>query len=237
VTLAFGRIYLDTGVFAEAVAQADKVLSREPTNSEALTIKAASLLGQGKANEALAVVQNAPPGSIAEADQVRAGVLLQLGKVDDAEKSYRTVLATRPGDFQSLLGLGGIQLGRKKYDEAAKLYAEARTLRPLDPRPRLGLAAVMAQSGRVPEAIRELEELDPRARSGNVMLALATYYVQANRSEDAQRLLEPLVARGARPDADVYRGSALMWAALGWRDRVVAGWRTRELYSAKNITV
>jgi ankyrin repeat protein len=30
---------------------------------------------------------------------------------------------------------------------------------------------------------------------------------------DRVAVLEPLVARGARPDADVYRGSALMWAA------------------------
>lgn len=195
VTLAIGRAYLETGVFAEALARAEKILSREPNNSEALAIKAAALLGQGKTDEALTVVESAPAGAIAEADQVRAGVLLRLGKFDEAEKSYRAVLATRPGDFQSLLGLGGIQLGRKKYNEAAKLYGEARKLRPFDPRPRLGLAAVEARNGQVAGAIRELEEVDPRARSGNVMLALASYYLQANRPNDAQLLLEPVVQR------------------------------------------
>jgi ankyrin repeat protein len=34
---------------------------------------------------------------------------------------------------------------------------------------------------------------------------------------DRVAVLEPLVARGARPDADVYRGSALMWAAASGR--------------------
>ncbi len=34
-------------------------------------------------------------------------------------------------------------------------------------------------------------------------------------------MLEPLVARGARPDADVYRGSALMWAAASGRAAAV----------------
>ena len=34
-------------------------------------------------------------------------------------------------------------------------------------------------------------------------------------------VLEPLVARGARPDADVYRGSALMWAAACGRAAAV----------------
>jgi uncharacterized membrane protein len=31
--------------------------------------------------------------------------------------------------------------------------------------------------------------------------------------------------------------SALMYAAVGWRDRLVEGWRARRLYNAKNITV
>jgi ankyrin repeat protein len=38
---------------------------------------------------------------------------------------------------------------------------------------------------------------------------------------DRIEVLEPLVARGARPDADVYRGSALMWAAASGRAAAV----------------
>ena len=38
---------------------------------------------------------------------------------------------------------------------------------------------------------------------------------------DRVEVLEPLVARGARPDADVYRGSALMWAAASGRTAAV----------------
>src|SRR4051812_17893801 len=38
---------------------------------------------------------------------------------------------------------------------------------------------------------------------------------------DCVEVLEPLVARGARPDADVYRGSALMWAAASGRAAAV----------------
>jgi ankyrin repeat protein len=38
---------------------------------------------------------------------------------------------------------------------------------------------------------------------------------------DRVEVLEPLVARGARPDADVYRGSALMWAAATGRTAAV----------------
>jgi ankyrin repeat protein len=38
---------------------------------------------------------------------------------------------------------------------------------------------------------------------------------------DRVEVLEPLVTRGARPDADVYRGSALMWAAATGRTAAV----------------
>jgi hypothetical protein len=38
---------------------------------------------------------------------------------------------------------------------------------------------------------------------------------------DRVEVLAPLVARGARPDADVYRGSALMWAAASGRSAAV----------------
>jgi ankyrin repeat protein len=38
---------------------------------------------------------------------------------------------------------------------------------------------------------------------------------------DRVEALEALVARGARPDADVYRGTALTWAAAGGRARAI----------------
>ncbi len=138
-------------------------------------------------------------------------MLLQLGKIDEAEAAYRDVLAKQPQDFQSLLGLAGIQLGRKKYDEAGKLYEQAKKISPLDPRPRLGAAAVKARSGQVAEALKELEEVDPRARSGNVVMALASYYLQANRPADAQRILEPIVGRFPKvPQPRYLLGAAYM---------------------------
>ena len=193
--VTIGRTLLDAGAFADAGAQADKILGREPGNAEALAIRAAALLGQGKPTEALAVIENAPVGAIAEADQVRAGVLLQMGKIDEAERSYQAVLDKRPGDFKSVIGLAGIQLTRKNYDQALTLYERAKGLRPLSPQPHIGIAAVKARKGQVTEAIAELEGLDPQARSGAVVGALAVYYLQANRPAEAERILVPIVER------------------------------------------
>jgi tetratricopeptide (TPR) repeat protein len=199
--ITIGRTYLEAGAFDDAEIQADKILSRSPGNGEALAIRAAALLGKGKPTEALAIIESAPVGVIPEADLVRAGVLLQQGKIDEAERSFQAVLDKKPGDFRSILGLAGIQLGRKKLDEALKLYERAKGLRPLSPQPHLGIAAVMAQKGQVADAIKELEAVEPQARSVGVVMALARYYLQASRPADAERILGPLVERFPKLDA------------------------------------
>lgn len=189
------RTLLEAGAFSDAEAQAGKILSREPGNAEAIAIRAAALLGLGKPNEALALVESAPVGAIPEADLVRAGVLLQQGKTDEAERSYRAVIDKRPGDFKALIGLAGIALSKKNYDEALRLYERANGLRPLSPQPHVGIAAVKARKGQVAEAISELEGVHPQARSVGVVMVLASYYLQANRPAEAERLLAPIVER------------------------------------------
>jgi tetratricopeptide (TPR) repeat protein len=198
VMVTISRTLLDAGAFADAQAQADKILSREPGNAQALTVRAAALLGQGNAAEALAVIESAPAGAIEEADQVRAGVLLRLGKIDEAERSYQAVLDKTPSDFKSMIGLAGIQLARKNYDQALTLYERAKALRPLSSAPRVGIAAVKARRGQVADAIGELEAVEPQARSVQLVLSLAGYYLQANRPKDTERLLAPAVERYPR---------------------------------------
>ncbi|HET8576774.1 MAG TPA: tetratricopeptide repeat protein [Methylomirabilota bacterium] len=193
--LTMGRTLLEAGAFTDAEAQADKILSRESGNAEAIAIKAAALLGLGKPNEALALVERAPVGAVPDADLVRAGVLLQQGKIDEAERSYRAVVEKRPADFKAIIRLAGILLAKKNYDEALRLYERAHGLRPLSPQPRVGIAAVKARKGQVAEAISELEGVEPQARSGALVVALATFYLQAERPADAERILAPIVER------------------------------------------
>ena len=195
IMVTIGRILLDAGAYADAEARANKILVREPGNAEALGIQALALLGEGKSKEALAVLENTPAGTIAEADLIRAGALLQQGKTGEAERALQTVLDQKPDDFRSLLGMGDIKIRKRDYEQALKLYERAQTLRPLDPRPRLGIAAVKAQKGQAAEAIKEVEAIDPQARSVGVALVLANYYLAGNRAADAERLLLPILER------------------------------------------
>jgi hypothetical protein len=90
-------------------------------------------------------------------------------------------------------------LGKKDHDEAVRLFSEAKAIAPASPRPRLGLAAAYSSNGRLPDAIKELEELDPRARTVPVAVALGASYLQANRPADTIRTLTIVAERFRSP--------------------------------------
>ena len=195
IALDLGRASVDFGAWKEAGEQADKVLGREPGNRAGLEMPAAALLGQGKAAEALVVLDTIPAAQRGASQSVRGRALARLGKTAEAEQAFKAALAADPKDYRSLSGLGEISLSRRQWEEAAKLYGDAKAIQPGDPRIRLGLATAKAQLKKVPEAIQELESLDRRSRTFPVILALGTLYLQANRPTEAINLLPPVVQR------------------------------------------
>src|SRR5262249_6493434 len=62
-------------------------------------------------------------------------------------------------------------------------------------RVRQAVAIAQARLGHLPEAIKELEGIDQRAWSADTVVALASYYLRANRPAEAARLLSPVVGR------------------------------------------
>jgi tetratricopeptide (TPR) repeat protein len=56
IAIDLGRAQVESGGLAEAEKQANFVLSREPQNAAALHIRAATRLGEGKADEALTIL-------------------------------------------------------------------------------------------------------------------------------------------------------------------------------------
>lgn len=195
IAVDLGKVLLEFGAWDEADAQVDLILEREPQNSQALIIRAGSLLGRGKAREAFALLQAVPPGSNPEVDRIRADILLSAGNLDGAEAAYRTVLTAKPDELKTLLGLASISRQRKRLDEAREFYQQAKTNHPYDPRPSVGLASTMAEQGHLAEAIKELEEVHPHAWTLGSSLALGQYYLQANRPTEAVNLLGPVVRR------------------------------------------
>ena len=199
VAIDLGRVLLQVGAWKDAEAQAALILGKEPQNRDGLYIRATALLGQGKVNEALAVIETVPAGDIPpDLGRTTAAALLRLGKVAEAEQAYRAILAKNPQDALSLAALGTIEIGRNRPAEALKLYEQAKVIQPANPRVRQGLALAQARLGHLPEAIKELEQIDPRAWSSDTVMALGSLYLRANRPADAVRLLAPVVERSPK---------------------------------------
>jgi len=194
-----GRALIQTGAWKDAETQAALILAKEPQNRDGLYISATALLGQGKVQEALAVLDTVPAGSApSDLGRTTASALFRLGKVPEAEQAFRAVLAKDPQDALSLAGLGAIQLSRNQPAEALKLYEQAKAIQPANPRVRQGVAIAQARLGHLPEAIKELEQIDPRAWSADTVMALSSLYLRTNRSADAVRLLAPIVERAPK---------------------------------------
>src|SRR4030095_9544697 len=97
-------------------------------------MRAGSLLGRGKAQEAVALLQAVSPGRNPEVDRIRADILLSGGNLDGAEAAYRAVLAVQPDELKTLLGLAAISRQRKKLDEDKEVYKQAKATHPYDTR-------------------------------------------------------------------------------------------------------
>ncbi|MGH7301081.1 MAG: tetratricopeptide repeat protein, partial [Candidatus Rokuibacteriota bacterium] len=187
ISADLGRVLIELGAWPRARAQAERIQQSEPSSPAALSIRAAALLGEGNAEEVLA----SPAASPAQ----RGAALLALGRLSESERVYRELLAERPADSQALAGLGELNLRQRRYREAAVYFERADARRPGDPRTRVRLAAAWVRLGRLPDAIKALEEIHPRARSGGALIALGWCYLRAQRSREATALLAPLVAR------------------------------------------
>jgi tetratricopeptide (TPR) repeat protein len=199
IAVDLGRVLVATGDWVAAEAEAQGILSREPDNRDALYMKAAVRIGQGKVDEGLRLLETLPGRErFPAAELARAEALLGLDRAEQADQVVRGALARHPDDARSLAAAGVVSLARKDYAQAERLYTSARDRDPEDPQIRLGLAAARARQGHLAEAIQELEEVSPRARNGAVVRALARYYLDSRRPGDAIALLGPLVSRYPR---------------------------------------
>ena len=124
--------------------------------------------------------------------------LQQAGKLDEAIKDYRMLLAKYPDVAPVRSNLGAALAAAGRYEEAIAEYKHALRLQPL-PQIRLNLALAYYKALQLTEAAGELVPLHA-ADPGNlkVALLLGDCYFRMGEFKKAVELLEPLVA--AHPD-------------------------------------
>jgi tetratricopeptide (TPR) repeat protein len=136
----------------------------------------------------------------------------KLGKLDEAERSYRDAIAAFPGQHQAHAGLGAVLAARGRNSEAAESYTRAQAIVPL-PQYTGALADLYTAEGKTDEASRQNANIDMIARleeavgqKANRTLAL----VYANQGRNLDRAL-------ALAEADLeLRHDIYTWDALSW---------------------
>ncbi|HET7730292.1 MAG TPA: tetratricopeptide repeat protein [Usitatibacter sp.] len=156
--------------------------------------------------------------------QQRAMDALRSGRLDEAERCYRELLAAfrHPG---VLSNLGLVLVAQRRDAEAVEVFEQSLAARPGDANTRLALANALIQCGRAAEALARCDELVaavPSNRDARHNRAVALRAL--NRNEEAARELQSLLDSDPT-DADAEFNLALAELMLG---RHASAWRHYE---------
>ena len=151
----------------------------------------------------------------AAAEQARglfaaAAAAHQAGRLDEAERGYRAVLALDPRHAESIDGLGRIACRTARYALAAEFAAQAVALAPDVAAFHLHLGDALMELGRAAEAIAAYERaLALQPDNAEAYANIGTLYVSLGRGEEARRAYEWAIALSPRRGS-FYRLRALV---------------------------
>src|SRR5262249_60499091 len=101
----------------------------------------------------------------------------QRDYLEQAEESFKQVIAAKPNDPEAYYNLGTLYLRRKAFEDARRNLERAATLRPNYPEAWNNLGMVAAQQGQADEALRNfLQSLQLRPNYAIALLNLGNLY-------------------------------------------------------------
>ncbi len=228
----------------EAFQKFEASLEANPSYPEPMIGLARLLFYLGEYDEALEYANSAQPllGFDPPSMALRGRILVGLGRMAEAEDSYRAILDRRPNNAEALAGLAELSIAQGRIEEGRQRFEELRRRVPEDRRTLLSLALLTEYRGDIEEAEafvrRALRShgLDP------VVNALgAEFYLRRNRPEravelarralelsDSSRTRETLL-RGLLESGDYLAAEEVSMQLLRAADDRLAGWYLRAL--------
>jgi len=167
-----GNMAQQQWLWAEAEAAYRRALELSPNNAEAHAAFATWLSSQGRTEEAISSCRRArelDPLAISGSDL--AWTLFYARRYDDAARELHSVLAGRSDDAFALWILGFALIANHHPEEAIPVLEKAVPASDHSPAIIGLLIHAYAQAGRRPDALRLLEELKRRKRTGYVPAA------------------------------------------------------------------
>jgi predicted CXXCH cytochrome family protein len=114
----------------------------------------------------------------------------QLGQLDSAMAEYRAALRIAPRSVQAWVNLSGIQSVQGREDEAERTLRDAVAIMPDEARLHHALGLSLARSGRLEEALAELERAAGLSSAPEFVYAYAVALHSSGRARQAIRRLE-----------------------------------------------
>lgn len=201
----------------EVLDQYGDMLRKPPHDARRLQIEALSLHGMGRDQDALARLDALPPNAPAALRRVRARILFEAGRVDEADALYRALAAEygesgAPADLlyehaEYLQAAGRLERARQLLDRLLNAYPDRNDIP-------LKLAEIAYDEGRWREALAQASRLATNAARPDIVrneavILQAMAWEQLTNTARAVETLEQLTARDERNRA-YYEGLALL---------------------------
>ena len=140
---------LQAGKLAEAEAAGRAILARKPGDAQALHLLGLVLAQSGRREEGLALLDRSIVGAMRNAAFLnnRARVLVDLGRMEGAERDLRKALGIDPSFYAAYCQLGGVLRVMGRLEEAMAAFRRAQAIEPGGADARVGLGNVLRDSG------------------------------------------------------------------------------------------
>ena len=183
---------LAQGQVAQAKAEAEKLLAKNPNHRDALVVMAKLALVENKVPQAEGLLAKAEgQGATAETGLVRANIAAQKGQLDAALKAYQGVLALEPNRAEAHFGKGMMLIKQDKAPQALEALSQAAKLAPQNPVFRYRLGQVQLEAGKTDAGLATLREVLTLApRFVPAYLSLSHALSSQEKLVDARKVLE-----------------------------------------------
>jgi len=183
---------LAQGQLAQAQAEAEKLLAKNPSHRDALVVMAKLALVENKLPQAEALLAKAEAqGATAETGLVRANIAAQKGQLDAALKAYQGVLAVEPNRAEAHFGKGMMLIKQDKAPQALEALSQAAKLAPQNPVFRYRMGQVQLEAGKTEAGLATLREVIAAApRFVPAYLSLSHALSAQEKLVEARKVLE-----------------------------------------------
>jgi enediyne biosynthesis protein E4 len=223
-----GKIALEAGRYADALAHFRNALNRQPDLRGALQGLGLAYAAQGKTAQAeaqfQAVIRLAP--DFAEAYTHLGKIYARTGRLDEAIQAYQRVIKLEPDRAQGYHNLGAVLSAQGLADAAMVQFQEALRRDPHYLPARNDLGALYAERGQIEEAIAAFSSavrLDPTRTESYYNLAMA-YAARGDAQAMIQELQETL--RLDPRHVEAHLGLGIGYVEQGKMDAAVERFRT-----------